>query len=236
MNLFPRQAHFPGNDKGLTTLNFVPSIATMVFGLYAADLVRGDRTPTGKAGLLALAGSSLIFVGLALGASGLSPIVKTIWTPGWVLVSGGVCFLYLAVLYLVVDFAAFRRITIPLVVIGSNSLAAYVLSHVYPSIAFNAFRRVFGTEIFKAFGETYEPFVYGAVVLTMYWMVLFVLHRRRLYVRIKADVSRPSVVAERTSRRLTRKKMTGVMNTPRQGPLIGVFMSFWISLTDSIRL
>jgi hypothetical protein len=56
--------------------------------------------------------------------------------------------------------------------------------HVYPVFAFNSLRRIFGWNTFRAFGPTYEPLVYGAAVLTAYWLVLCGLHWRRIHVRI----------------------------------------------------
>jgi hypothetical protein len=34
------------------------------------------------------------------------------------------------------------------------------------------------------FGPAYEPFVYGLLVLSAYWVLLFGLYRRRIYVRV----------------------------------------------------
>ena len=47
------------------------------------------------------------------------------------------------------------------------------MSHIYPAVAFNSFRRIFGNGIFEIMGEAYIPFLYGLVVLLAYWLVLF---------------------------------------------------------------
>ena len=57
---------------------------------------------------------------------GISPVVKRIWTPAWMLFSGGLCFLLLAGFSWVIDMKGYRRWAFPLVVIGLNSIAAYV--------------------------------------------------------------------------------------------------------------
>ena len=41
LNKFPRTHHFDYNEGGYQTLNFVPSLATMIFGLLAGGLIRG---------------------------------------------------------------------------------------------------------------------------------------------------------------------------------------------------
>src|SRR2546422_480398 len=42
LNLFPREASFMFNAGGYQTLNFVPSLATMIFGMLAGQLLRRD--------------------------------------------------------------------------------------------------------------------------------------------------------------------------------------------------
>ena len=51
-------------------------------------------------------------------------------------------------------------------------------------MAFNSFRRIFGTKIFRVFGGAYEPVVYGVVVLSAYWVFLYLLYRRKLFIRV----------------------------------------------------
>lgn len=55
LNLFPRENPYMPY-KGLTTLNFVPLIGTMVLGLIAGNVLRSDRSPWAKAQWLAVAG------------------------------------------------------------------------------------------------------------------------------------------------------------------------------------
>ena len=43
LNLFPRERPFVYNGGGYLTLNFVPSLATMIFGLLAGGVLRSAR-------------------------------------------------------------------------------------------------------------------------------------------------------------------------------------------------
>ena len=119
-----------------------------------------------------------------LGVAGVAPVVKAIWTPSWVLFSGGWCFLILAAFYCLVDGLRLRTIAIPLTVIGVNSLVAYSLSHLYPALAFNSLQRMVGNRVFQFLGEAYQPILYGSVVLVLYWLVLYLLYRLRVVVRV----------------------------------------------------
>ena len=182
MNLFPRDAPFTGAENGLTTLNFIPSIGTMILGLFAGDLIRGTSGWQTVRTLFAT-GVVLLVTASFLGVLGIVPIVKAIWTPSWVLYSGGWCFLILAAFYCFVDVTGFKRLAFPLIVIGMNSVVAYSLSNLYPALAFNTLRRVFGNRVFEFLGGAYEPMIYGSTVLLLYWLILYALYQRRIFIR-----------------------------------------------------
>ena len=55
------------------------------------------------------------------------PIVKRIWTPSWVLFSGGWVIWMLAAFYLVFDLCRLRWLAFPLIVVGMNSIAMYMM-------------------------------------------------------------------------------------------------------------
>jgi len=56
------------------------------------------------------------------------PIVKRIWTSSYTLYSGGLVVLLLAGFYAVIERRGWTRWTLPLLVIGANSIAIYVMS------------------------------------------------------------------------------------------------------------
>jgi predicted acyltransferase len=103
LNLFPRERPFEFNGGGYATLSFIPTLGTMILGLLAGDLLRGDRRPGAKVGTLIGVGILLLAAGWGLGAVGVCPVVKRIWTPSWTLFSGGWCFVLLAGFYRVLD-------------------------------------------------------------------------------------------------------------------------------------
>ncbi|MCI0538391.1 MAG: DUF5009 domain-containing protein [Verrucomicrobiales bacterium] len=103
LNLFPREAAFTHSAGGYQTLNFVPSLATMIFGMSAGRLLRGDLDMEAKLKRLLLAGLVGLVLGQALASAGLCPIVKRIWTPSWALFSGGWVTLLLAAFVAVAD-------------------------------------------------------------------------------------------------------------------------------------
>jgi heparan-alpha-glucosaminide N-acetyltransferase len=184
LNLFPRETRFIGAANGLTTLNFIPLIGTMILGMAAGQLLKSARAPWQKVRWLLLAGTIGVGLGLLLGFLGICPVVKAIWTPSWVLFSGGLCLALTAAWFVLIEILEFRKLVLPLVVVGMNSILAYAISHVFPAFAFNLWRRIFGAEIFRLFGPPLEPIVYGAVVLAGYWLILFSLYRAKIFLKI----------------------------------------------------
>lgn len=183
LKLFPENDHYVA-PTGLTTLNFVPTMATMILGMVAGRALRSAGAPGGTIRILVALGLAGLAGGGILAATGASPLIKALWTPSWVLVSGGCCFLVMAAFFYLVEIRGLRGICFPLVVIGCNSLVAYVMQHAYPALGWGAIRRIVGEAPFLVLGPAYEPLLYGLAVLLMYWLVLLFLNRKRWFVRI----------------------------------------------------
>ena len=183
LNLFPRTRPFVDNDGGYLTLSFIPTLGTMILGLVAGQWLRATapRIPMKR---LLIAGVAGIAAGLLLHFTGICPVVKRIWTPSWTLFSGGACFLLTAAFCWVIDMKGYRKWAFPLVVIGMNSIAAYMIAHLFEHFIVSSFRIHLGANAFKIFGAGVEPFVLGMAVLLTYWVILFWMYRRKLFLKI----------------------------------------------------
>ena len=185
LNLFPRKAPLAFNAGGYATLSFIPTLATMILGLIAGGVLkRGDLSGWAKVAWFVVAGVIASLAGWALGALGVCPVVKRIWTPSWVLFSGGWCFLLLAAWYAAVDLLGLHALAFPLVVIGMNSIAAYCLAGLLDDFLFRTLDTHLGRDPFRALGPEYETLLRGAAVLLMLWLVLFWMYRRKIFLRV----------------------------------------------------
>lgn len=184
MNLFPRKSEFLYNGGGYSTLSFIPTLGTMILGLIAGGVMRSERGPWAKVKWLAIAGVIGLAIGWLCGAIGICPVVKKIWTPSWVLFSGGWCFLLLAGFYVVVDIIGLRRLAFPLTVIGMNSIAAYCIAHLFDSFIQKNLKTNLGQDCFKFLGDAYEPFLHGTATMLVFWLILYWMYRRKLFLRI----------------------------------------------------
>ncbi|HEY1859236.1 MAG TPA: hypothetical protein VGG61_02720, partial [Gemmataceae bacterium] len=184
LNLFHREKPFLYNGGGYATLSFIPTLGTMILGLIAGGWLRGLGSNLMKVGWLVVTGVALLAAGAAADHFGICPSVKRIWTPSWVLFSGGWCFLLLAGFYLILDVVHFQVWAYPLRVIGANSIVAYCMAHLINGFVERSFKIHLGPEIFKSAGEMYEPFVTGIALLVVQWLILFWMYRKKVYVRI----------------------------------------------------
>lgn len=183
LNLFPRTQRFVYNSGGYLTLSFIPTLGTMILGLICGDWLRKGRPEIPFRKLLAAAGVCAA-AGAVLHFTGICPIVKRIWTPSWTLFSGGLCFLAVAAFCWIVDVKGYQRVVFPLVVIGRNSIAAYVMAELCGPFFAQSFLIHLGHWPFQVFGPGFEAFLLGIAVLLTYWLVLFWMYRNRVFIRI----------------------------------------------------
>jgi heparan-alpha-glucosaminide N-acetyltransferase len=183
LNLLPRVKPFVANGGGYLTLSFIPTLGTMILGLAAGRWMRvsAPRIPMKP---LLIAGAIGLASGLLLHFTAICPIVKRIWTPSWTLFSGGICFLFLAAFSWIIDVKGYRRWSFPLVVIGMNSIAAYLIAHLFEQFIADSFRIHLGPHAFQFFGAALEPLMQGAAILMVYWCILFWMYRRKLFLRV----------------------------------------------------
>ena len=184
LNIFPRESPFVYNRGGYTTLNFVPSLATMIFGLLAGGLLRGAASDREKLRALLAYGAAGIVLGAVLHFAGICPLVKRIWTPSWAIFSAGWAALFLALFYWMVDVRGWRRWTLPFLVVGMNSIAMYVIVHIAEPYTAAALRTHLGKGTFQLFGAAYEPVLIGGTSLLIFWLMLYWMYRRKIFIRI----------------------------------------------------
>lgn len=184
LNLFPREKPFLYNGGNYSTINFIPTLATMILGLLAGEMLRSARPPWTKSGLLVIAGLIGLAFGWGLGELGICPVVKKIWTPSWVLFSGGWALLILAFFQITADNLKLGAVYFPLRVIGANSIAAYCITETMRGFIGSNLRTHLGPEPFKILGPAYEPLVQGGAIFLVMWLILFWMYRRKIFVKV----------------------------------------------------
>ncbi len=181
LNQFPRPRPYVGYLGGYTTLNFIPTIATMILGLVAGTWLRQGSLIMRR---LLIAGLGCMVLGLLLHVVGISPLLKRLWTPAWVFFSGGCCFMTLGWLYHIIDVRRWQRWAHLFLVIGMNSLAFYVLRHTLDLWLAETLQRHLGEGVFLIVGAELKPVLIGACSLAILCTVVLWMHRRKIFLRV----------------------------------------------------
>jgi heparan-alpha-glucosaminide N-acetyltransferase len=184
LNLFPREHPFVFNEGGWSTLSFIPTLGTMIMGLLAGEWLKGKGSKERKVRGLMIAGAGLVLLGLICQWAGICPIVKRVWTSSYTLYSGGLVVLMLAAFYALADWKERRRWAFPLVVVGMNSIAVYLMSWTMESFVGGALDRHFGGIIAAVAGPVFQPVLHGFLVMLTFWLILFWMYRRKIFLRI----------------------------------------------------
>jgi len=178
-------------------LSTLPAIATALFGMLTGMWLRTGRSIGEKARGIAVAGVS----GLLLGGlwNYAFPINKKLWTSSYVLFAAGWSLLLLASAIWIVDVreagrsdATRRRSFMPLLVFGTNAIAAYVLSELLPGVmslihmqpGVNLQRWIY----YKILGAIANPpmasLIYSLGFVGFCWLAVYILYRRRIFLKV----------------------------------------------------
>ena len=184
LNLFPREEPFIYNEGGWSTLSFIPTLATMILGLLTGEWLRCGKSRDEKLRGLVIAGVGLVLAGLIFQWAGICPIVKRIWTSSYTLYSGGLVILMLAAFYALIDVKGWRRWAFPLIVVGMNSIAIYVMSWTMDDFIRTALQTHMGAVISSLVSPALLPAAYGIGVMLILWIILLWMYRRKIFLRI----------------------------------------------------
>ena len=182
LNLFPRRGDDPFrfNPGGYATLNFIPSIATMIFGVLAGELLMSRPGRISKPRILLLAGAALWMLGGLMDAT-ICPIVKRIWTPSWVIASSAWTCWLLGLFYWLIDVCGFKRSALPLAAVGANSIAIYLMYQLMKPFVFSSLKTHFDRVVFMG---PYGPLVKGLSILAVFWLICLWLYKRKIFFKV----------------------------------------------------
>jgi predicted acyltransferase len=90
----------------------------------------------------------------------------------------------LAGFYALIEMAKVSFWVFPFVVIGMNSIAAYCMDWLFANFFRGALRTHLGEGWNLVFGPEYARLIEGGVILTVLWLILYWMYRRKLFLKI----------------------------------------------------
>jgi predicted acyltransferase len=168
-----------GTDPPYTwILSSMTFACTVMLGVMAGHLLRSDKVGIRKVLWLLVIGIGCIVAGLAWSLC--FPIIKHLWTSSFVLFSGGICFVLLALFYLVIDVLGFRIWAFGFVVIGMNAITVYMAVHI---VNFRIISSVFVGGLEKYTGNWYS-LIHALAGFAVVWLILWWMYRKKTFIKI----------------------------------------------------
>ena len=152
---------------------------TVMLGAFAGQIMRqagSDRLRAVR--IMVVAGVALIAGGLLWGLS--MPVIKRLWTSSMTLLSGGYCFLLMALFYYVIDVRGHQRGLGWLRIYGMNSIVAYILGE---AIDFRSIARSLSYGLEPILGEYYGVWLTFANFAIVFLLLLW-LYRDKRFIKI----------------------------------------------------
>ncbi len=178
----------PFDPEGL--LSTLPSIATVIIGYFAGEIL-GKGKASGKTVL------TLLLYGVALTGLGLLwnlvfPINKPIWTSSYVLYTAGLAMMILAAIYYVADIIKFRKWGFFFTVFGMNALISYIISGVWAGIMFvikiqpdmSLYEWIYKKIFVPVVGNMNGSLMFALIQMFMVWLVALVLYRKKIMIKL----------------------------------------------------
>lgn len=172
----PGRLHQKTFDE-LGILTQFPAMCLTLLGLFAGETLR-NTTTTAAVKLRRLFVAGAICIGLSLLWNLHFPIGKHLWTSSFILLTGGMSFVSMALFYAVIDVWNFKAWSFPLVVVGMNSLTIYLA---YRFIDFNrtAHQLFFG--LYKPLNMKWHGVLESVGALLLVWLFLYALYRKKIF-------------------------------------------------------
>ena len=152
--------------------------ALVMAGVFASYILRAAIPELRKVVALSVTGVVLSSAGLVVSLG--QPMIKRMYTSSYTLFSAGLCFLLMALFYLLIDHWKFTKWTRFFIIIGSNSIFAYVLSELY---GLDGFAGVFLEGLKLRLGPWY-PVTLAVGAYAVFWLILWHLYRQKIFIRI----------------------------------------------------
>jgi predicted acyltransferase len=162
----------------------LPAIATVLFGMFAAQVLTWRRSLGERLGWLFAIGVGLLVAGLV--CDQWLPINKKLWTTSFALFMAGLDFALLAGFAWIVDTLGWRKAVRPFVILGMNAIAIYMISELLDSVLHLLHWRmpIYRTVFAPLASPINASLLYAIAYTLVMFLIAWVMHRRGVYLKV----------------------------------------------------
>jgi len=167
-----------GTYDELGLLTQFPALCLTVLGTWAGEILQENKQAAKTLKLLAI-GAVLVVLGLLWGL--VFPINKHLWTSSFILLTGGMAFLFMATFYWIIDVKGISNWAFFFKVIGMNSLLIY---YAYRFIDFDHTSALIFGGIYGITPEAWHGVFQSIGALVLVWTFLYLMYRNRIFLKV----------------------------------------------------
>ena len=177
----------PFDPEGL--LSTIPSIMTVLLGFFAGVMIHSATDQVDNVKKMLIMGALLILTGWAW--SFVFPINKQLWTSPYVLVTGGIAFMTLAVLIWVIDINTMKKPFHAFEIFGTNSLFVYAASGVWTNTMLwlqvdnrSLYSFMYTDWFVPLAGNMNGSLLFALANVAVWWVILYLMYRKKIFIKI----------------------------------------------------
>ena len=159
--------------------NTVSHIILAMIGALCGHLIFGSGEKIKKFRKLLIAGVAMIAIGELWGL--VYPIMRCFMTSTFVLVSGGIGVVLLAVFYYLNDIKGYTKWSFFFFVFGVNSIAIYMMAHLFDF-------RLIGTILVGGISSLFSPdvqaFIQAVTAMIVMWLIMYWMYLKKTFIKI----------------------------------------------------
>jgi len=176
-------------------LSSIPSVATILLGYFSGRIIELENSTMNAVKKLVIYGTLTVFIGFIWGLQ--FPINKALWTSSYVLYTGGLAMVFLALLLWVIDVNGLKKWATPFIHFGTNPLAIYMFSGLYVSAiiylvhiqtasgeVLNGYDYLYSQVFVPLAGNMNGSLLFAIAHIIFFWLITYVLYKKKIFIKI----------------------------------------------------
>jgi predicted acyltransferase len=167
----------------------IPAIATGIFGMLIGKLIIGSQTQEKKIIWLFSIGTIACIIGYIWGLH--FPVNKNLWTSSYVMVTGGMASVLLALLIFLIDVLNYSKVAKIGIVLGANAISIYVLADLLTFVFYgtkfgnDSLNNYFMNGVVSIGGSLkLASFLYALLFISINFVPAWILYRKKIFIKL----------------------------------------------------